>query len=90
MTTPIDRPVSDDVLARFAAYHRSYPNWGSLLSVLRAGDIMDSSVAFCRQYALWVGDNEGYSLACIIGRCDDEQRRNLTHLIADFEKRRAA
>jgi len=66
MTAPRNRPIPDDVLVRFAAYFQEHVTWGSLHIVLDDGNVRDSDVAFCQQYALECGDTEGAFLADVL------------------------
>jgi len=77
MTAPRNRPIPDDVLVRFAAYFQEHVTWGSLHIVLDDGNVRDSDVAFCQQYALECGDTEGAFLADVLAGCSKSQRLNL-------------
>jgi hypothetical protein len=71
------KPTIPEVLERFRAYHEIYPGWGSLHIVLDDGNVKDSNVAFCRNYALAQNDEEGVELADILLQMSETQRLKL-------------
>lgn len=74
---PADRPTIPEVVARFAAYYRQNPAWGSLHVVMDDGNW--NSVEWCRDYAQREGDAEGAALAEILLQMTKTQMRKLEH-----------
>jgi hypothetical protein len=71
------KPTIPEILARFLAYYRDNPAWGSLHIVLDDGNVDDASVRFCEEYATEKGDHEGAELARILMRMSRTQRAKL-------------
>jgi hypothetical protein len=78
-----EKPSIPEVAPRFAAYYRDNPVWGSLHIVLDDGNVEDSSVDYCIQWATDSGDKEGLALALILRQMSKTQRRKLPHVIRD-------
>lgn len=60
--------------------YRAKPENGSLHIVFDDGNVEDSNVDFCLQYALDVGDVEGASLAIVLRWMSKTQRGRLRKL----------
>ena len=71
------KPTIPDVIDRFRAYHAEHLTWGSLHIVLDDGNVRDSDVAFCEQWAREHGDEEGEALARILAQMSKTQREKL-------------
>lgn len=69
--------LTPDVVARFAAYYRREPVWGSLHVVLDEGNIGDGSVERAREWAVERGDSEGEALAGLLMLMSPSQRGRL-------------
>lgn len=90
MTAPHSKRPAEDVLARFATYHRQHPAWGSLHIVLDDENIDDESVQWCQRYATQEGDSEGAELAAILLTLSKSQTPEKMALSADFSRRHSA
>lgn len=68
-----------DVIHMFKAYRAKPGNlcWGSLHIVLDDGNFEDSSVEFCRGYAVENGDSDGEVLARLLLKMSKTQRKKL-------------
>jgi hypothetical protein len=79
----VDKPTIPEVAPRFAAYFREHPTWGSLHVVLDDGNVEDSTVRFCIDWAADHGDVEGEALAHLLLRMSSTQRRKLPNVVRD-------
>ena len=71
------KPTIPEVVERFAAYFAANPAWGSLHVVLDDGNVADSSVQFCIEYAAERGDDEGAALGRVLLTMSKTQRSKL-------------
>jgi hypothetical protein len=71
------KPSIPDVIERFNAYRKEHPLWGSLHIVLEDGNVSNSDVLFCRQWAADHDDTEGVALAEILMVMSKTQRKCL-------------
>jgi len=80
------KPHIPEVIERFVAYYQAKGDgaWGSLHIVLEDGNVLDSNVAFCRDYAARQGDTEGRALAEILLRMTRSQRGRLTRKVREW------
>lgn len=70
-----DRPtLTPELYARFAAYFRVYPAWGSLHTVLDDSNLETVHVKAAVKWALSDGDVEGEALARILLTLTTSQR----------------
>ena len=77
---PADRPKVPDVRAAVEAYYALRPEnicGGSLHIVTDDGNVEDSSVEFCREYAREHGDTAGVALAELLLQMTHTQRRKV-------------
>ena len=77
MTDLAMKPTIPEVRDSFRAYLAQHPTWGSLHIVLDDGNVEDSSVEFCLDFARECGDAEGERLARILLRMSKTQRLKL-------------
>jgi hypothetical protein len=84
------KPTIPEVISVFADYLLANPSWGSLHIVLEEGDVGDSQVESCRDWAANRGDKQGMELASILltmsksqrGRIDCKAREYLNRMDA--------
>jgi len=71
------------LIDRFVAYHEAPLNgaWGSLHIVLDDGNVDDSSVRHCKDWAVERGDAEGAALADILLTMSKTQRHKLPNKV---------
>lgn len=75
---PTDRPwLTNELVERFAAYHRDNSTWGSLHIVLEDYNLTNNNVKFCIDWAEQRGDQEGFELAHILLTLTKTQRLHL-------------
>lgn len=77
MTRPLRPEVTDQVVELFRAYYERHPTWGSLHVVLDDANWSDETVAWCREWAIEKGDNEGWLLAQILLGYSKGQRHKI-------------
>lgn len=68
-------------IARFDAYYRAHPAWGSLHLVLDDLNLEDEHIAFCERYATEQGDAEGAELARVLRGWTEEQILGMRDLV---------
>jgi hypothetical protein len=69
-----------DVLPKFVAYLRENIAWGSLHIALDDGNIKDSDIEFCIDYARQGLDTEGSELGLILLSMSKTQRKKIGRL----------
>jgi hypothetical protein len=74
MTSPERPTLTDEVRARFRAYHAKNPAWGALHIALDDGNVRDCSIDFCIGEAQVRGDAEGEALARLLRAMTKTQR----------------
>jgi hypothetical protein len=79
------KPTIPDVLDRFLAYHRQYPDWGALHIILEDGNVQDIHIAACLGTATDQGDTEGAALAAILLQMSKTQRLKLPRVVWNIE-----
>lgn len=77
MTTPNNQPISDADLELFREYYAKNPTWGSLHIVLEDGNVKDTHVQHCIEYAMSKNDGLGEGLARLLLTKSKSQRINL-------------
>lgn len=82
MTTPNNKPISIEDLHAFKAYLEKNPAGGSLHIVLDDGNVEDSHVEFCIEYARQNGDIEGNRLGKILLGKSKSQRLGVHNRIS--------
>ncbi|HUT43219.1 MAG TPA: hypothetical protein VMW95_02690 [Desulfobacterales bacterium] len=82
----IKKPQIPDFIERFSLYRKINPIWGSLHIVLADGNVKDSDVEFCRNYALEHGDHNGVFLADILMKMSKTQRRKIDMKVDEWEE----
>ena len=70
-------PNIPEVLPRFREYHTKHFAWGALHIVLDDGNVDDSSVQHCIEWAVQSSDAEGEALARILLSMSKTQRKKL-------------
>lgn len=80
------KPSIPDVLEKFAAYYKKPENgaWGSLHIVLADGNLGDSSVKFCIDWAEQNNDPDGRELGEILLTMSKSQRLRLPDKVREF------
>lgn len=77
MTAPNHKPISEENLNRFKAYHSKWYGWGNMHLVLGNKNIKDTSVETCKSYALANLDSEGAALCDVLMGMSKSQRLKL-------------
>jgi hypothetical protein len=75
-------------VARFADYLDGHCAWGSLHVVLDDGNLEDSHVRFCLDWAREEGDAEGADLAALLLQMSRTQRGKIGRLACEESARR--
>ncbi len=84
------KPTIPSVLARFAVYLEANPSWGSLHVVLDEGNVGDSTVVGCMEWAARHDDLEGIALADILLLMSKSQRGRMDRKAREYLERRNA
>ena len=74
------KPTIPEVLPLARAYFAKNPVWGSLHVVLDEGNVKDSHVQFCIEFAEERGDHDGLILAKLLLRMSRTQRLKIAQL----------
>lgn len=80
MTPPDRPPITPELVARFAAYYQVHPTWGSLHIALDDGNVRDTHIDFCAEWAERTGDDEGLELARLLRTMSRTQRARVGRL----------
>ena len=75
------KPSITDVLPLFLDYFRKHPTWGSLHIVLDDGNVSDSNIDFCENWAKERNDTDGVKLARILKTMSKTQRLKLPNVV---------
>jgi len=69
--------IPKDIMRRFRDYFADHPTWGVLHIALDDGNLEDSHIQFCIEYAGEQGDAEGQALARILMDFTPAQRAKM-------------
>lgn len=78
MTAPIHKPISEENLNRFKAYHSKWFGWGNLHLVLGNSNVKDKHVEACKATAILNSDKEGAGLCDVLMGMSQSQRIKLS------------
>lgn len=81
MTAPINKPISQEQLERFKAYHQANGGWKNLHLVLDNQNVKDQDVRQCIESAIKDCDAEGHLLANILTGMSKSQRLKLSRQV---------
>lgn len=81
----MNRPSIPEIIDRFAIYYQKPGNqaWGKLHVILDDGNVTDSTVEWCIEYANLCQDFEAVALAQILLSMTKTQRLKLPHKVKE-------